>query len=168
MSGRRFVPFLALTLTCAVAHAQTINPVAPEKGAYSVGFSAEFDRTQGFSLESTFFVTPTYFATDNLELRVPLGFAQTIGPEEVIWGLGFHWHFVKKKRLDPFVGAVYEHASNGNAREDLTAALAGLNYFVANNVAITGTLTVGSDRNNISQGTSTSLNWGFTIFFSGK
>jgi len=165
-----------LLLTSAIlSEAQTINPIAPRRGVYSIGFSIDWARAQDGGTESSYTVAPSYFVTDSLEVRAPFSFDDLLGNKETIYGIGFRWHFMKsahserKSVIDLFAGAEYAHASAGMGfHEDLIEGLAGFNYFVADNVAITTMLSIGQDRSNGQTSTTTNLTSGFTIFFSGK
>lgn len=163
---------LLLILATGSAYGQRINPVAPAKGAYSVGFSVDWIKEHG-STGSIFTVTPAYFVTDRLEVRVPLLFDRSNGANETIFGLGARWHFAQRHDgrlsvIDPFIGLVDEHATAARFREDFLGAQLGVHYFIANNVAITTLLTVGNDRTNGVTENTTHLTTGLSIFFAGK
>ncbi|HVT10959.1 MAG TPA: hypothetical protein VHE55_01725 [Fimbriimonadaceae bacterium] len=155
--------------TC-LCFGQSIRPVAPEKGAYSVGFSLQYFKSQHSDSITLFQVTPGYFVTDNLEVRLPFAVDRGFNADEIVYGLGLRWHFGHKGRLfDPFVGGIYEHATaQGGFKEDFFGGVIGANYFVANNVAVQGILQIGSDRTRLPDESSTSLGFGFVVFFSGK
>src|SRR5579862_8408440 len=112
------------SLAC-ICDAQGPDPIAPNKGAYSVGFSADWARAQDGSSVTDFSVNLAYFVADSIELRVPLGFEDLVGSRETIYGIGARWHFMKsgtKKNsaFDPFLGAEDAHASaTMGFREDL-------------------------------------------------
>src|SRR5690349_4218295 len=101
---------LSLLGLVAIAPAQRIQPIAPQRGTYSVAF--DFDSlVVGNTSINTLHVTPAYFLTDHLLVRVPLAFDRLPGTNETVYGIGFRWHFGQRPALfDPFVGMDREHA----------------------------------------------------------
>jgi hypothetical protein len=152
---------------CA-ASAQHVEPIAPARGVYSIGFN--FDSlVVGHTSINTLHVTPAYFLTDHLMVRAPLAFDRLPGTNETVYGIGFRWHFGQRPALfDPFIGADLEHAVARHFREDLLAARFGFHYFVANNVALTTLVSIGRDDTNGVTGTDYHITEGFTIFFRDK
>jgi hypothetical protein len=156
---------IAALAAASAAFGQKVEPIAPHRGVFSVGL--RFDATFiGGAHETIFHVTPAYFVTDHLELRVPLAFDQLPGTRETAYGIGVRWHFGHRGSLvDPFVGVEREHAIATHFREDLSAAQIGFHFFVANNVALTTALTIGRDDTNGNTVTTYHLVEGLTIFF---
>jgi len=169
-----FATLIALASLSSVA-AQSFVPIAPKRGNFSLAFSIQWFGQAGFAPITSIQFNPGYFLADAIELRTPVAYIRGTAGNETVYGLGVRWHplktFASKSNplVDPFVGVIYQHAHAGTSfNEDFSAVLAGLNYFVARNVAITGAYQIGSDRPSGSHQTTLDASIGFTIFFSGK
>jgi hypothetical protein len=169
----------ALLVPCLVSvtrfsQAQLITPVAPAKGAYSISFSAQWFQQSGYSTITTFRATPAYFVCRQVEVRLPVAFLRGTGANENVYGIGARWHFLAGSKflmnplVDPFLGLEFERASTSHAHEDFSAAQIGVNYFVANNVAVTGIVQFGRDQLGGSSQSTFDIAFGFSVFFAGK
>jgi hypothetical protein len=154
----------------ALSTADQITPMAPKKGVYSFGFSINYFKAQNSSANTSINATPTYFVTDNIEVGAAFGWQHTSGADSNFFGPEVRFYFggQSTSQLKPFVGAVYQVShTTGNPSGTLWGGELGAHYFVANNVAVTGTFIWEQFR---VSGTTTSefqFDAGFTIFFAG-
>jgi len=156
----------------AFSAAQNVVPMAPKKGVWSLGFSAQYFKPQNVDARTMLNVFPTFFVTDNVEVGASLAWAHTSGSDTTIFGPLVRYYFMTggNSQLKPFVGAVFQTAhATGGATQTTWGGEVGAHYFVANNVAVTGTFVW--DQNHVTGGANVDamqLDLGFTIFFAGS
>ncbi|HVT10960.1 MAG TPA: hypothetical protein VHE55_01730 [Fimbriimonadaceae bacterium] len=156
----------ALTLCSA----QNITPMAPKKGVWSLGFSVDYFKAQHSDSQTSLRAVPTYFVTDNIEVGLAVGWDHSSGFDSTFFGPEVRYYFggPNNSLLKPFVGAVYQvnHAT-GESDSTLWGGEVGAHWFVANNVAVTGTFIWEQFRQSGATESEIQFDMGFTIFFAG-
>ena len=154
----------------AVASAQSVTPIAPKKGAFAFNFMASYTAPQGGNTTTSIAATPMFFVTDNVALGVPFSWSHQSGFDSTSIGAlaRFYFSSMGNNLMKPFVGATYAVANQtGGTNNTMWGAQAGVDYFVANNVAVEGTFNWNENRQAGVSQNGWSLNFGFTIFFPG-
>src|SRR5205085_4733582 len=104
------------------------------------------------------------------EVGLAVGWQHSSGFDSSFFGPEVRFYFMNNptSQFKPFVGAVYQVShSTGNPSGTLWGGEIGAHYFVANNVAVTGTFIWEQFR--VSGATTSEIQFdaGFTIFFAG-
>ena len=151
-----------------------VTPIAAKQGVYSLGFSFDWFSPQHGSSTTTLNIDPAYFITNNISLGVPVMWTHTSGFDSTSIGVEGRFFFMNAsggqppQQFQPFVGAIVQwFHETGGSNDTFWGGEIGAHYFVANNVALTGDLTIGQDRAAGITTSSTEFFAGFTIFFAG-
>jgi len=160
-----------LTGALVIASAQSVNPIAPKKGAYALDFMASYSKPQDADATTSFSINPLFFVTDNIAIGVPITWQHQSGFDQSTIGAEGRFYFASmgNSQLKPFVGASYAVGHTTGDPSITTWGLeGGAHYFVANNVAVTGTVNWAQNRQAGVNENGFSINFGFTIFFAGS
>src|SRR4051812_4840621 len=106
----KIITVAALAGLAAVSLAQTVNPIAPKKGAWSLGFSSSIFKASGSSSQFDFSAIPTYFLSDQFEIGVPFSFSSGDGDTSSSVGIEPRYYFMRPdghRLFHPFIGGIW-------------------------------------------------------------
>lgn len=165
----------ALALGALTLSSAQVTPIAPKQGVFSFDFSFDWFSPNGGNDTTTLRLNPAYFVTNNISIGVPFTWVSSSGSDSTAIGINPRFYFMNAKgnnppaQFQPFIGGIWQWMhSTGGSNDTFWGGELGANYFVANNVAVTGSFILGRSRIDGVNNDSTEFFAGFTIFFAGK
>jgi hypothetical protein len=164
-------------LALALAALSTAGQAATSTGMIELGFDAGYSSSDTEGSESTvmnFNVQGGYFIADALEIVGVVSYFKLeddfLGDfDETLIGAGADYHFSPDEDIVPFVGALFQVGSSGDADITYFDVHAGIKYFLNEHVAVRMAVTSSSvdaeDGPFESTTDSVDLTAGFSIFF---